>query len=557
IYSGEKVTLRCEIQGGTQWTYEWRPTNRNSPSSNEYKINSATESHSGEYSCRGIGDYKLTECSNSVRLTVISTADRPTATLAAGSTTIPEGGSVTLSCSVEPSAGWKFRWFRRTINTPEAEITTNNIENRNITVTQEGIYRCEGVRGNPAFISHLSNEVTIESTDKPKAELSSDASKMPVGGRVLLTCSVMSSSSSSSSSDWKYDWYKEQNSSKPLTSQDADFPSNGQMSVSEEGLYWCRGGRGEPVYYTDYSDPISIKTNYPNKPSLVLQPNWSQIYRGEKVTLRCEIHGGTQWTYEWRTTNRKSPSSSEYRINSATDADSGEYRCRGKREGFSLTPWSNVVKIIVSKPKPVLSVSPSWLNPGASVTLSCEGLEHQPAGWRFFWYKAVPDPSKWDQTSSYNYELLPGSTSGTEQNSFIINGPTHTARYRCRAGRGESNIYTYYSEPRLVWSADPRPAASLSVNPDRVQHFKYGSVSLNCEGNSAEWRLKRISETDGPVSITCSYQRTSTGSTCTINISWSGSRVYWCESKSGEFSNAVNITAQGKIYMYLFFFDLF
>ncbi|XP_014831284.1 PREDICTED: uncharacterized protein LOC106909443, partial [Poecilia mexicana] len=193
----------------------------------------------------------------------------------------------------------------------------------------------------------------------------------------------------------------------------------------------------------------------PNKPSLVLQPNWSQIYRGEKVTLTCEIQGGTQWTYEWRPTNRNSPSSSEYKINSATESLSGEYSCRGKREGFSWTPWSNVVNLTVSpKPQPVLSVSPSWLNPGASVTLSCEGLEHQPAGWRFFWYKAVPDPSKWDQTSSFNSELLPGSTSGTEQNSFIINGPTHTARYRCRAGRGESNIYTYYSEPRLVWSAD-------------------------------------------------------------------------------------------------------
>uniref|UniRef100_A0A096LZE1 Ig-like domain-containing protein n=1 Tax=Poecilia formosa TaxID=48698 RepID=A0A096LZE1_POEFO len=357
FYSGEFVTFTCDRNEAEATDWEYRLNRDNEPylSINPDKsITLEPLQHSGEFQCCGRRrSSNKTKCSNTV--TVSATADRPTATLAAGSTTIPEGGSVTLSCSVEPSAGWKFRWFRRTINTPEAEITTNNIENRNITVTQEGIYRCEGVRGNPAFISHLSNEVTIEiiySTDKPKAELSSDASKMPVGGRVLLTCSVMSSSSSSSSSDWKYDWYKEQNSSKPLTSQDADFPSNGQMSVSEEGLYWCRGGRGEPVYYTDYSDPISIKTNY------------------------------------------------------------------------------------------------------------------------------------------------------------------------------------------------PRPAASLSVNPDRVQHFKYGSVSLNCEGNSAEWRLKRISETDGPVSITCSYQRTSTGSTCTINISWSGSRVYWCESKSGEFSNAVNITAQ-------------
>ncbi|MED6279240.1 hypothetical protein CHARACLAT_032512, partial [Characodon lateralis] len=33
-------------------------------------------------------------------------------------------------------------------------------------------------------------------------------------------------------------------------------------------------------------------------------------------------------------------------------------------------------------------------------------------------------------------------------------------------------------------------------------------------------------------------------STCTINPYWFHSGVYWCESGSGEFSNAVNITVQ-------------
>uniref|UniRef100_A0A3B5Q7T8 Ig-like domain-containing protein n=1 Tax=Xiphophorus maculatus TaxID=8083 RepID=A0A3B5Q7T8_XIPMA len=191
-------------------------------------------------------------------------------------------------------------------------------------------------------------------------------------------------------------------------------------------------------------------------------------------------------------------------------------------------------------PQPVLSVSPSWPNPGASVTLSCEGLELQSAGWRFFWYKVVPDPP----SNSYSIELLPGSTNGTEQNSFIINGPTHTAEFLCRAGREEPKFYTNYSKPKFVWSADPRPAASLSVNPDRVQHFRYDSVSLSCEGNSTEWRVMRIIEKYRLLYFTCSDWGNMTGSTCTINISWNNNGVFWCESKSGEFSNAVNITVQ-------------
>ncbi|MED6279241.1 hypothetical protein CHARACLAT_032521, partial [Characodon lateralis] len=186
---------------------------------------------------------------------------------------------------------------------------------------------------------------------------------------------------------------------------------------------------------------------------------------------------------------------------------------------------------------PVLSVSPSWLSPGASVTLSCE-VQPQSAGWRFFWYKAVPELS----VRSYSFELLPNITSRTEQNSYIVQGQTHTAGYVCRAGRGEPVDYTGYSEPKFVWSADLHPAASLSVSPDRVQHFSSDSVSLSCGGKSAEWRVWRSTETD-PLSV-CSIWGNMNRSTCTINPYWFHSGVYWCESGSGEFSNAVNITVQ-------------
>uniref|UniRef100_A0A3P9MZP7 Ig-like domain-containing protein n=1 Tax=Poecilia reticulata TaxID=8081 RepID=A0A3P9MZP7_POERE len=119
----------------------------------------------------------------------------------------------------------------------------------------------------------------------------------------------------------------------------------------------------------------------PNKPSLILQPNWSQIYRGEKITLRCEIQGGTQWTYEWRPTNRNSPTSSEYRINSATNADSGEYSCRGNRGRFSSTPWSNVVKITVWKLFPVHPVTE-----GDPVTLRCRNKDQHLLSNVFFYH---------------------------------------------------------------------------------------------------------------------------------------------------------------------------
>ena len=100
-----------------------------------------------------------------------------------------------------------------------------------------------------------------------------------------------------------------------------------------------------------------------------------------------------------------------------------------------------------AKPKPVLSVSPPWLSPGASVTLSCE-VKESPADWRFYWYRAVPQPSP----NSYTYELLPGSLHGTVEGSYIIHAPTGTGGYVCKAGRGDPVYYTEDSKRQFVWS---------------------------------------------------------------------------------------------------------
>ncbi|KAF3837245.1 hypothetical protein F7725_004709 [Dissostichus mawsoni] len=62
---------------------------------------------------------------------------------------------------------------------------------------------------------------------------------------------------------------------------------------------------------------------------------------------------------------------------------------------------------------------------------------------------------------------------------------------------------------------------------------------MSCEGNSTEWRVMRFSKSD--FLYPCSIWGTMTGSTCTITRSWV-SGVYWCESETGQFSNAVNIT---------------
>uniref|UniRef100_A0A673VZQ1 Ig-like domain-containing protein n=1 Tax=Salmo trutta TaxID=8032 RepID=A0A673VZQ1_SALTR len=189
---------------------------------------------------------------------------------------------------------------------------------------------------------------------------------------------------------------------------------------------------------------------------------------------------------------------------------------------------SDAVQLTLSdQPQPVLSVSPQWLNPGDSVTLSCE-VEKTSTGWRFSWYRTVPYRAGLPSLSDKSYSLQPLSDNGTTEDSYTLipAGATPTGGYVCRAGRGDPVYDTLYSLTLSLFVSNLQPSVSLRISPNTTQHFRSKSLSLSCEekGNSTGWRLMRYTERG--VDYTCTW--------------YSG--VFWCESGSGEYSNAVNIT---------------
>ena len=88
--------------------------------------------------------------------------------------------------------------------------------------------------------------------------LKADQRDTPVGGSVTLNCSV-------EGSGWNYSYQLNtpimQDAARPIAvSEGVDQYSTGPIRVSEGGVYRCRAGRGVPVYYTDYSDDLTLKT---------------------------------------------------------------------------------------------------------------------------------------------------------------------------------------------------------------------------------------------------------------------------------------------------------
>lgn len=98
---------------------------------------------------------------------------------------------------------------------------------------------------------------------------------------------------------------------------------------------------------------------------------------------------------------------------------------------------------------------------------------------------------------------------------------------------------------------DPNPGASLAVSPDREQLFIFDEVNLSCEGSSAEWRVKRYY--NGLDRSDCSFWGTMTGSVCSLKDGFGIEVIYWCESASGQFSNAAKITIYGEFISMIFY----
>eukprot|EP00063_Salmo_salar_P036766 XP_014011601.1 PREDICTED: titin-like isoform X2 [Salmo salar] len=548
VFPGETVTLTCSVESDSIWNYQWykdRNDNvvsqsvRHTITGDTLTISRVTESDQGLYWCQGERRSRPTSSqpSNVITLTVnaLSTASvsiSPQGLLYSGET-------VSMQCDISMYTDWTYSWFignNLNSSTPGQTITTLS--------NQAGQYRCVGGRTGQPQRSQLSPFLPIRVTDyQPSTTLTSDKEDVFTGDSLTLSCTV-------EFSGWKFYWYRHRPDSTPVTTTSGYSYTLSRVSVSDGGQYWCRAGRGDPVYYTLYSDPVQIHVTERPVAVLTLQPNWTQIFSGEIVTMRCDIQGGgdPDWNYRWYKNSQlviPFNTKPEYRISPVYRSNSDSYTCEGVK-GNKLSNTSDAVQLTVSdKPKAVLSVSPQWLNPGDSVTLSCE-VDKMSTGWRFSWYRTVPYRAGLPSLSDKSYSLQPLSDDGTTEDSYTLipAGPTPTGGYVCRAGRGDPVYNTLYSEPQFLWSGDLQPSVSLRISPNTTQHFTSKSLSLSCEekGNSTGWRLKRYTER-GVESGCVSNWGSITGSTCTIRFTYTWfSGVFWCESGSGEYSNAVNIT---------------
>ncbi|KAK6468672.1 Fc receptor-like protein 5, partial [Huso huso] len=118
------------------------------------------------------------------------------------------------------------------------------------------------------------------------------------------------------------------------------------------------------------------------RPQAVLtqEPAWTQIFRSETVTLRCQVPGHyTDWKFTWYKAGWNAPVTQDsyssidgdrYTISYATQYHSGEYTCKGKRRG-NPSDTSDALALRVSDRYMMLEASSQSLSEGDRLSLKC------------------------------------------------------------------------------------------------------------------------------------------------------------------------------------------
>ncbi|XP_072553369.1 Fc receptor-like protein 5 isoform X3 [Salminus brasiliensis] len=471
IYTGEQVTLTCEVQEqSSDWKYYWYKIPNKSQQLNSdtstpsYIINAAKLSHNGTYVCqvkRGDNNNKY-EINHDL---TIKRPPQPNIILISGWKNVFSGENVVLKCeSPDKSTGWKYVWFQNTADAgKENTLSISSIKKEN-----EGPYTCQTeLQGRPLTRVKSTEFVLTVYAGQPTLLLKQrpDFNVIYTGEQVTLTCEVQEQSS-----DWKYYWYKIPNKSQPLNS-DTSTPSYiiNAAKPSHNGTYVCQVKRGDNNNKYEINHDLTIKR--PPQPNIILISGWKNVFSGENVVLKCESPDkSTGWKYVWFQNTADAGKENTLSISSIKKENEGPYTCQTELQGRPLTRVKStefVLTVYAGQPTLLLKQRPDFnvIYTGEQVTLTCE-VQEQSSDWKYYWYKI---PNKSQQLNS-----------DTSTPSYIINTAelSHNGTYVCQVKRGDNNN-KYEINHDLTIKRPPQPNIILISGWKNV--FSGENVALKCE----------------------------------------------------------------------------
>ncbi|XP_066536453.1 Fc receptor-like protein 5 isoform X2 [Hoplias malabaricus] len=549
LFTGDSVTLKCEITTDGDWTYLWEKVG---PGESPAGFQSVTEKRDtqsfavpavdgGQYRCRvqKTGGTRSSLYSTPVNLTV---NEKPTVVLTINPKHAFRGETVTFRCDIKGGGDtqWTYRWIKdgQTLGRTEQQFSISSV-----TDSERGQYKCGGTGTRSSRYSETNAAVQLTVSEKPTVVLTINPKHAFRGETVTFRCDIKGGGDT----QWTYRWIKDgQTLYLYRTARQFSISS---VTESYRGQYKCGGTGTRSSRYSETNAAVQLTVSARPTPTLTRTPE-GDVFTGESVALKCEIKDYDGWTYQWEKQNHGGwtvlSQSEYYTVNTDTlpiregSTAVGNYRCRGERQGRpDSSNYSDVLKLTVNAlPTPALTVEPEGdVFRGESVFLKCEIKGY--SGWTYQWEKSKG--RGWTTVSQSEYYTVNTGTI-TIREDYVSNRD----QYRCRGQKTDRSLSSHYSEPvTLSVKEKPKPELTSSRKGPAVRGHP---VVLFCElGQSAGWTFYWSKHTHNPENEIS----TETHSYTISSVSDSDEGQYWCRAGRGNplyfthYSDAlwVNVTA--------------
>ncbi|XP_047679095.1 CD166 antigen homolog isoform X4 [Tachysurus fulvidraco] len=249
VYTGDTVTLSCELQQGTGWEFYWYKNNQLLQNLNSEQVNTlkVTVNNAGEaeYTCVARrryyynSYYYFTEFSDPVKITVRGESPPVSLIINPSRTQHFTNDSLSLSCEDQSkSTGWTVRRYTHSERVLDCShwgsVTGSTCNISFLSTSYTGVYWCEsesGENSNPVNITVHDGDVILESPVHPVTE----------GHPLTLRCLYHNPNPS----NLRADFYKDGSVLQNQTTGEMIIQT---VSKSDEGFYHCEHPeRGESL----------------------------------------------------------------------------------------------------------------------------------------------------------------------------------------------------------------------------------------------------------------------------------------------------------------------
>ncbi|XP_058639271.1 carcinoembryonic antigen-related cell adhesion molecule 5-like [Onychostoma macrolepis] len=334
VFTGDTVTLSCDVGQLTGWTIIWRKdSNTDSTGDATKTIRSVSVSDGGRYQCRAKRGNYYSEYSNAAEITV-KERPKPVARVDPDRRVF-RGETVTLTCHIQQTGVWRYSWNKD--NKLYRAGQNQNYIISSVDPSHGGVYSCRGTQSEAPTHTQMSDGVTLTVSDLPRSTLTvTPDSPVFTGETVTLTCVI-----ESNHSDWRYEWHKD---SVMLQTSDGYTVNRDTLTIrganeSDQGQYWCRG---QIRSVSSQSSSVSLSVT---DGDVILGSSVDPVIEGDTLTLHC-LHRSTNSPilgadfYKDRSLVQNQ-TTGEMNITTVSKSHEGFYSCKTER-GASPKSWISV-----------------------------------------------------------------------------------------------------------------------------------------------------------------------------------------------------------------------